>query len=575
MIGRMAQEQQQPASVVQSCANSLAQQPEEPSQFWEHLLPELAERVVSFLPINEIACTFRPLNKATAALCKSERYTAVRLSSPVPLHAFKHRWSHPGAMHGKTLQQRHQLLHLTARSGSIPNLELAIQYTGCLLTGEVHGCRGECVIEEAASAGQLEMCQWLQQQGCSLKAATWAAARAGHQAICEWGLALSDCSRGLGLLLTTGIVAAACSEGHVSLVEWLYQQLQLSGHPRLEFPFWYYIAVATGGDLASLQRLGNEELQSMEAWEQASILGAAAGSPTPDWRAKVTWLKAQGLTDHVDCRIVVGLPDALDRLRWLQGRGYPMEASMAREAAEQGNVGALEFLLSEGVEANEQAARAAAAGGHLEALRLLHAHDCPMCVATVKCAARGGHLHVVVWLVETLGDGVLRNPGVFDSAAESGRLELLRWLRGRGCGWGQSTFAKAVQAGCEETLEWLVEEGCPMQTDGAPFLGAARHGDLLTLRCLKRLGCPWGPHGRLITRCIECCCDPRVLSWLRDEGCPVDWDKAGKAAGKAVRKVSCDTGSTILGEVAKQCATRVLEWVGEESGLAGEVGSGM
>ncbi|PNH04934.1 hypothetical protein TSOC_008847, partial [Tetrabaena socialis] len=69
--------------------------------------------------------------------------------------------------------------------------------------------------------------------------------------------------------------------------------------------------------------------------------------------------------------------------------------------------------------------------------------------------------------------------------------------------------------------------------DGEPYVQAACHGGPAMLRCLRRLGCPWAPDGSTLTRAlVELINDPyksrervqRMLSWLLDQGCPVDWD---------------------------------------------------
>ncbi|GFR45488.1 hypothetical protein Agub_g6832 [Astrephomene gubernaculifera] len=493
---------------------------QERSQAWPQLLPELAEHITSFLPPNEVACTVRLVNKAAAVQFRA--YTIVRLSSPVPEHAFKQQWCRPGATRGLTLNQRQKLLCLTARSGCIPNLEVIIANVGILLlTVEV--------MRAAASAGQLKVCQLLWQHGCPFEGALRAAAGAGHQDICEW---LLD----NGGLDDTHAVYTAARGGHVGLLKWLLQQFREPEEVRR----WVDAvelcsAVATGCGLPELQWLmgkWQERLRLHELQERykSDIVGGAARSSTPDWREKVEWLEEQGF--HTTTGVsycAAACTDALDRLRWLHSKGYKLEAEAALYLARNGNVQALEYLLSEEVRPEDWCSRMAfacglqaAAGGHLAALQLLHTHGCPMNEYILERAAQGEQLHVLVWLVEELGEAVQLSAKTFSAAAKSCNVALLSWLRERGCPWDGEAFVKAARAGGEEALEWLVEQGCPMPDDGNCYVSVAVNGDLATLRCLRRLGCPWGPPGHVYSGCVDRGCHASVLEWLRQEGCPVE-----------------------------------------------------
>ncbi|GFR45459.1 hypothetical protein Agub_g6856 [Astrephomene gubernaculifera] len=477
------------------------------SLFWPQLLPELAEHIISFLPPNEVACTVRLINKAAAAQFSGPRFTTVKLSSPVPEHAFAQHWGRPGAMRGLTHKQRLQLLCLTARSGSTRNLELGIASAGLALPPVSY--LGIDLMKAAGAAGHLEACAWLwQQHGCPLYAAIAGAAGGGHRAICEWGLAA-------GCPWNDSFAFEAACGGHVGLMEWLLQLCPPGAPPCLAR--YVVQAAAVGCGLADLQRLhhawlGVEEQQGNPDAGQfaryveihkSCTLAAAARSRTPDWQAKVEWLEARGYPKSVmACSDVAACADAEDRLKWLHSRGYPLPPLIILERlAAEGSCQALQYLLGAGMRPPAACSRrAAAAGGQLAALQLLHDHGCPMDADTVRAAASAGHLHVLVWLVEVMGDELLLDVEVFIAAAQSGNLELLRWLRERGCPWDGETFAEAASGGCEEALEWLVEQGCPMGDDGRPYLAADYNGDTAIRNCLRRLGCPGGtPAGRADT----------------------------------------------------------------------------
>ncbi|KXZ52119.1 hypothetical protein GPECTOR_10g1142 [Gonium pectorale] len=123
------------------------------SRVW---LPELVERFARFLPPNVVACALRLVDKATSAQFRGRpQFATVRLSHPVPPWAFAARWAAPGAMTHLTLAQRHQLLCLTAASGVVTNLQLALRLAGCVQAPD-HEAELLCA---AANAGRLDACQ--------------------------------------------------------------------------------------------------------------------------------------------------------------------------------------------------------------------------------------------------------------------------------------------------------------------------------------------------------------------------------------------------------------------------------
>ncbi|KXZ45052.1 hypothetical protein GPECTOR_59g660 [Gonium pectorale] len=525
--------------------------PEQPQQYansacsshvWSQLLPELAEKIVGCLDPNEVP-SFRLVNKAAAAQFRAPRHTTYRLSQPVPPHVFAAHWLAPGITRGLTLHRRWQLLSLTAASGVVANLELGVQAAGCLLTPEV--------LEAAAGAGQLDSCIWLWEHGCptgeypfkpsSLLAA---AASGGHRHVCEWLL-------GQGLTGHSNGAVEAARGGHVGLMEWLLQRrpaLNVETYPEHETPR-LVAGVAHGCDLPTLQRLWRRWGEVTE-WAKATALEAAAGSPTPDWAAKVEWLEAQGCPRSspwpaAEC------PDAVARLAWLRARGFPFELSLANIAAKTGNVVAVQYLLGEaGVQLSSYDAVSVVAGpaagfGHLAVLQALHgggwsshaAGGWPRNIIAdcARTAASHGHLHVLTWLVGTFGaEAVGMDPSLFKEAAFSGSVDLMTWLQERGCGWSREALTAAACSGCEEAVEWLVAQGCPVE-DGYPSLIlACRNGDLAMAQLLRQLGAPWGPAGSVVSDAAERSPLP-MLRWLLQEGCPLgDYDAAWKAAAERV-----------------------------------------
>ncbi|PNG99695.1 hypothetical protein TSOC_014521 [Tetrabaena socialis] len=260
--------QQDGAASIESAAD--------PSRIW---LPELVQRYARSLSCNKVACALRLVNKATAAQFRGPQDRTVRLSQPVPHHAFVQRWGGVGALRSLTLFQRRQLSCLTARSGSIANLEV-------LRVRDDAACESDDeVLLAAARAGQLEVCRWLRQKGCPWDCwALDAAAEGGQhrqQAVCEWLLA-SGCP------WSEEAAGEAAKAGHVGLMDWLLG----TGHDHGVYTL--ASGVAEGCGLPTLRRLHSTHFTQQLDDFRGTVLAYAPGSATADWRAKVEWLEGQG-----------------------------------------------------------------------------------------------------------------------------------------------------------------------------------------------------------------------------------------------------------------------------------------
>ncbi|KXZ45722.1 hypothetical protein GPECTOR_51g708 [Gonium pectorale] len=175
--------------------------------------------------------------------------------------------------------------------------------------------------------------------------------------------------------------------------------------------------MAHGFDLPPLQRMW-ERWRELDDGTKRESLAAAAGSPTPDWAAKVEWLEAQGCPRGANAAAAVASrPDAVTRLSWLRGRACPVGAGAVMAASNAVNVVVVHYLLAEtlvepaGVAQMSSLdeyehwtciAHSAASHGQLEVLQALHAADSPLIARfCASGAARNGLLHVLAWLSET------------------------------------------------------------------------------------------------------------------------------------------------------------------------------
>ncbi|PNW77736.1 hypothetical protein CHLRE_10g449400v5 [Chlamydomonas reinhardtii] len=229
----------------------------------------------------------------------------------------------------------------------------------------------------------------------------------------------------------------------------------------------------------------------------------------------------------------------------------------------------------------------AAARGHIRCLKALRAWGGRMSTAVLVAAARAGQMQVVAWLLdecctgraapggrgrvvgaegssgsgggEPQGEGeVQQTAEVCTAAARSGSLELLALVRARGCPWGPEAVAAGAAAGCEAVLAYLVAQGCPAGDCHDAYAAAIAAEDLLTLRCLRRLGLPWS--GDAATwRAHAIRCGVPLLRWLHEEAqVPVlDWMRS--------------LGNRRDGRRTEQLSRRVTEWYAGEEAKAAEV----
>jgi hypothetical protein len=192
---------------------------------WAHLPPDLVLRIARAASPNDAAATLRLVDKPTRA--RLSDFTTIRLSQPVPCHAFRWRWAAPGAVSGLSLKQRSRLACLTAASGQLDNVQLLFastnpEHPSCSLVG--FAATPE-VFEAAAAAGQIGVCRALSDLRCQPSPAAFAAAaHGGHLELCRWlhaqGWVPAD---------RTALEAAARG-GHTDVIEWLLSEVRPVSH---------------------------------------------------------------------------------------------------------------------------------------------------------------------------------------------------------------------------------------------------------------------------------------------------------------------------------------------------------
>ena len=160
---------------------------------------------------------------------------------------------------------------------------------------------------------------------------------------------------------------------------------------------------------------------------------------------------------------------------------------------------------------DETTCRRAALGGHLEVMKWLRAKGCPWDVSTSHAAATGGQLEVLQWMRDQ-DPPCPWNSDVCYYAALGGHLEVLRWARSQDCDWDKDVTWAAARNGNLELLRWARSQGCPW--DESVPCAAAKGGHLEVLKWLIKEGCPFDKG-----ECREAAmeggeCARKVLEWL-------------------------------------------------------------
>ncbi len=250
------------------------------------------------------------------------------------------------------------------------------------------------------------------------------------------------------------------------------------------------------------------------------------------------------------CADACALPTAagcghLGAVRFLHEEcGLGLDDYVLWEAAGSRSIPTAQWLLQTGCRMGPRAYEAAARAGDVAMIQwLVLDAKCPWSQDTftdiVECwAYKQGNstddFKEAVRLLVEAGCPCNSKPGAANRAAVTGCLPLLRYLHEElGVGFGAGTLAAAAWGGCKAVLEWLVGAGCRAGEDvpSGPYVAAAVNEDVATLRCLRRLGVPWGE--RVVHGVVDVGALPSAVRWLVEQGAPLDREAVEKAEARA------------------------------------------
>ncbi len=280
---------------------------------------------------------------------------------------------------------------------------------------------------------------------------------------------------------------AAVRAGHLHLMPWTARHC-----PGLVDLRELLTAAAECRSLADLQTVWGAMYDSESPTETSSfqrkllsqaVLDAAAGSATPDAVAKMEWIlgeaggrcSLQGSTASAAARSGDGA-----RLRWLHGRGCPMEKGVVSSALSHTDLATVQWLVDEvgcelAMEEDLQPtdcrcylAEAAAASSTDGVAKLLWLSE--RGVPTVEleayplgmlqvAAASAGRINTVRYIqaLRENREGMQGTPGreVGAAAAGSGSIPMVEFLRQQGCEFGSRAYEPAAAGGHVHMVRWL------------------------------------------------------------------------------------------------------------------------
>ncbi len=171
-------------------------------------------------------------------------------------------------------------------------------------------------------------------------------------------------------------------------------------------------------------------------------------------------------------------------LHWLHSRDAQFDQAVACTAALHGNKELLIWICSVAGIKNytKPIVEEAVKGGHLALVRwLIEEKDTP-CDKLIRDAASSGNVELLKYIMTKPKNSLSAN--VMLRAAQAGSMEVIEFLRAQSppCAWDPLVTGAAAQRGDMRMLQWLIDRGCPMNyktTAACAKGGSARNSQVL------------------------------------------------------------------------------------------------
>ncbi len=157
-----------------------------------------------------------------------------------------------------------------------------------------------------------------------------------------------------------------------------------------------------------------------------------------------------------------------------------------------GNISALEYLRAMNFFFTPSLCVRAAESGRLDVIKYLRDNGCHLDYGTHFALTTSGHLDILEYILEGQTEDNLKEAYgpmcvqyLFSASASAGHLHIVKYLHEKGFGWETNTIYEACQNDHFEVFKYAIENGCPYEAIHPPI------GHIKFMKYLEEREIPW------------------------------------------------------------------------------------
>jgi hypothetical protein len=406
------------------------------------------------------------------------------------------------------------------------------------------------VWEGAASGGHVQVFDWLERtckkimNSTNIEKISYEASKNGHLCVLEWMYSKWH-------LLNSNIINISARKGHLNILRWAHSKgLIIIGENFIKWVFCnpeentidLYRSAAEGGQISVLEWI--KECGYLPSFPEKNIYSYAAKNGHLDvlkwakeenygyWNFKTSSHAAKGgfldiliwLKEHNyslwDSDIYVGAINGghLSTFHWILENSFPYNdidwsKCYLRESIKKGHFEMIKWAIDNKCPLKDRALCAfAAEKDRLDILKYLRFRGCPWNEKTCRKAAENGHLNILKWARENRCPW---NKQTCRKAAQNGHLHILQWARENGCPWDEYPAVYAAGFGHFDVLRWIIVNRCPLNEYVSYHI--VEQGNLELLKFARENNCPWDHKTTFAAKIYGY---KSIYDWAIKNGCP-------------------------------------------------------